>query len=27
VTVGYVRWNFFTDVTVQIGNVNWSRWP
>ena len=27
VTGGYVRWNFFTDVTVQIGNVNWSRWP
>jgi len=25
VTGGYVRWNFFTDLTVTVGNTTWVR--
>ena len=25
VTGGYVRWNFFTDATVRVGNDVWVR--
>jgi hypothetical protein len=25
VTGGYVRWNFFTDLTVTIGSTDWVR--
>jgi hypothetical protein len=25
VTGGYVRWNFFTDLTVMVGNTVWVR--